>query len=242
MKDEKFDIIINSLQDRVDLCRKYLDGIQHKQDLLNLKLSDVIELKKFCVTEKEKMTKILMVDLYHIIGMGDLTCSQTSKFISLIKQYSNYRADIKTLAESLDSIHELPSIPTGARFNLLELGKVTLIKQSRGDNDDIIDDNDNVESYTSIHYADTDFKTFKVDAKLTKIYVDLNTTTIEEFILEITSKLIMSKLNSENLLSAINNNRQYGGGKWSKMDNIATCDIESNSVRNALRNAIRRGK
>ena len=52
----------------------------------------------------------------------------------------------------------------------------------------------------------------------------------------------MSKLNSEKLLSAINNNRQYGGGKWSKMDNIATCDIESASVRNALRNAIRRGK
>lgn len=242
MEDEKFDIIINSLQNRVDLCSKYLDNIQSKQDLLNLTLSDVIELKKFCVAEKEKMTKIMMVDLYHIIGMGELTCPQTSKFISLIKQYSNYRADIKALAEGLDSIHELPKIPTGARFDLLELGKVTLIKQSRGNSDDIIDENDNVQSYNSIHYADTDFKTFKVEAKLTKIYIDLNTTTIEEFILEINSNLIMSALNSDKLLSAINNNRQYGGGKWSKIDNLVICEIVSDSVRNALRNVIRRGK
>lgn len=233
MNDSDFNIITTNLQNKIDMCHKYLGKIKSTDDLLKLTLSDTIELKKFCISEKEKMTKVLMVDLYHIIGMGNLTCSQTSKFISLIKEYASYRPDIKTLSKGLDSIEELPNIPTATKFRLLELGKVTLTRDVQGSTD-IVEDDEGIQDYFSVNYVNSDFNTFKINSRGSKIYINLTSTSLEEFVVEITKKSIMNSITVVGIQDAITKNKQYGGGVWSQVADVVVCDITSSTIRNML--------
>ena len=145
MKKEEFDLVISALQERLDNCEKYLGEIQTTEDLKNITIKQALELKDFCVAEVEKMTKIAMVDLYHIIGMGDLSVPQMMKFIFLMKAYLAYRPNIKSISKGFDSITELPKIPVKTKFKLLALCDLTL---TVGKDEDTFEDNATVDDYT----------------------------------------------------------------------------------------------
>lgn len=145
MKKEEFDLVISALQERLDNCEKYLGEIQTTEDLKNITIGQALELKDFCVAEVEKMTKIAMVDLYHIIGMGDLSVPQMMKFIFLMKAYLAYRPNIKSISKGFDSITELPKIPVKTKFKLLALCDLTL---TVGEDEDAFEDNATVDDYT----------------------------------------------------------------------------------------------
>jgi hypothetical protein len=136
MNKETFNEIIGSLQRRVDLCYGYLAGIYDTEDLSQISLARANSLKQFCVEEETIMTKICMVDLYHIIGMGQLSPTQMMKFTFKMQEYLSYRPTIKVLAQKLDKIGELPNIPVKTRFKLLGLGdiKTTRLYLYRGTN------------------------------------------------------------------------------------------------------------
>ena len=145
MKKEEFDLVIGALQERLDNCEKYLGEIKTTEDLKNITIGQALELRDFCVAEVEKMTKIAMVDLYHIIGMGDLSVPQMMKFVFLIKAYLAYRPNIKSISKGFDSITELPKIPVKTKFKLLALCDLTL---TVGEDEDAFEDNATVDDYT----------------------------------------------------------------------------------------------
>ena len=145
MKKEDFDLVISALQERLDNCEKYLGEIKTTEDLKNITIGQALELRDFCVAEVEKMTKIAMVDLYHIIGMGDLSVPQMMKFVFLMKAYLAYRPNIKSISKGFDSITELPKIPVKTKFKLLALCDLTL---TAGEDEDAFEDNATVDDYT----------------------------------------------------------------------------------------------
>ena len=147
MKKEEFDLVISALQERLDNCEKYLGEIKTTEDLKNITIKQALELKDFCVAEVEKMTKIAMVDLYHIIGMGDLSVPQMMKFIFLMKAYLSYRPNIKSISKGFDSMTNLPKIPVKTKFKLLALCDLTL---TVGEDEEAFEDNATVDEYTEL--------------------------------------------------------------------------------------------
>ena len=150
MKKEEFDLVVSSLQERVDNCEKYLGKIKTTEDLKNITIGQALELRDFCVAEVEKMTKIVMVDLYHIIGMGDLSVPQMMKFVFLVKAYLAYRPDIKSISKGFDSITELPKIPVKTKFKLLALCDLTL---TVGEDEEAFEDNATIDDYNELKKA-----------------------------------------------------------------------------------------
>ena len=147
MKKEEFDLVISALQERLDNCEKYLGKIQTTEDLKNITIGQALELRDFCVAEVEKMTKIAMVDLYHIIGMGDLSVPQMMKFIFLMKAYLAYRPNIKSISKGFDSMTNLPKIPVKTKFKLLALCDLTL---TVGEDEEAFEDNATVADYDEL--------------------------------------------------------------------------------------------
>ena len=147
MKKEEFDLVISALQERLDNCEKYLGKIQTTEDLKNITIGQALELRDFCVAEVEKMTKIAMVDLYHIIGMGDLSVPQMMKFIFLMKAYLSYRPNIKSISKGFDSMTDLPKIPVKTKFKLLALCDLTL---TVGEDEEAFEDNATVADYDEL--------------------------------------------------------------------------------------------
>ena len=97
MEKEKFEKIMEDLEVRVVICKRRLERLTSKEDLLALSLKDFIDLKNFCQEEQGRMDKV-NTDLYHLIGMGDFTPIQLQKFCSLVKKYLVFRSDVKYLA------------------------------------------------------------------------------------------------------------------------------------------------
>ena len=147
MKKEEFDLVISALQERLDNCEKYLGEIKTTEDLKNITIGQALELRDFCVAEVEKMTKIAMVDLYHIIGMGDLSVPQMMKFIFLMKAYLSYRPNIKSISKGFDSMTNLPKIPVNTKFKLLALCDLTL---TVGEDEEAFEDNATIDEYTEL--------------------------------------------------------------------------------------------
>lgn len=147
MKKEEFDLVIGALQERLDNCEKYLGEIKTTEDLKNITIGQALELRDFCVAEVEKMTKIAMVDLYHIIGMGDLSVPQMMKFVFLMKAYLSYRPNIKSISKGFDSMTNLPKIPVKTKFKLLALCDLTL---TAGEDEEAFEDNATIDEYTAL--------------------------------------------------------------------------------------------
>ena len=147
MKKEEFDLVIGALQERLDNCEKYLGKIKTTEDLKNITIGQALELRDFCVAEVEKMTKIVMVDLYHIIGMGDLSVPQMMKFVFLMKAYLSYRPNIKSISKGFDSMTNLPKIPVKTKFKLLALCDLTL---TVGEDEEAFEDNATVADYDEL--------------------------------------------------------------------------------------------
>jgi hypothetical protein len=209
MNKETFNKIIDSLQRRVDLCYLHLAGIYDTEDLGTVSLSQAATLKQFCVEEETIMTKICMVDLYHIIGMGQLSPTQMMKFTFKMQEYLSYRPTIKVLAQKLDKIGELPNIPVKTRFKLLGLGDVTL---TYGEGDLV--DEASVEDYTSLKVAKTipdPPANLPFTLSGSTLRVDLSRL---DYFVECMEALFNTNLSVDNLRKKINNKGEYLGINW----------------------------
>ena len=76
------------------------------------------------------MDQIIQKDLYHIIGMGNLTVSQHNLFIKLIKEYLSFRSDMKTIAGPF-SIENIPGLPSQSEYKLARFGNIKLVSNTR---------------------------------------------------------------------------------------------------------------
>ena len=231
MNKETFDKIIDSLQRRVDLCYLHLAGIYDTEDLSTVSLSQAATLKQFCVEEVEIMTKICMVDLYHIIGMGQLSPTQMMKFTYLMQNYLYYRPTIKVLAQHLNKIGELPGIPVKTRFKLLGLGDLTL---TYGEGEEV--DDGSVDDYASLKVA----KTVPVPPADLPFTLYGNTIRVNivrlDYFVELMEALFNVNLSVDNLRKKINNKGEYLGISWLGVEwetSGATCAVGNISSANS---------
>lgn len=132
MNKSNYEIIINALNERISICADNFDKIRGKEDISNLSISEAVRLRNIARTEIDKMTTIVMVDFYHIIGMGNLTAIQSSEFIKKIKTYLTYRPVIKSFANSFTSLDDLPQVERDTMYKLQELGGIYLINGHSG--------------------------------------------------------------------------------------------------------------
>lgn len=203
MRKEEFQKIMDALGDRLLVCEQQLGDIHTTDDLSRLSLARAADLKSFCVAEEEIMTKIVMVDLYHIIGMGHLLPPQMMKFTYAIQEYLQYRPTIKAIAKHLESIFELPKIPVETQFKLLVLGDLTL---TSGVGDPVVDD------ASVADYDQTKRNTllpFKIEGR--QIRVDLAQF---DFFVTLMTNLFKSPLSADNLRNKMMTNKEYLGIEW----------------------------
>lgn len=133
MRKELFDTIYNSLFDKYTECEHRLSHIHSRKDFESMILSDLVELKEWANSALANMTTIVMVDFYHIIGMGDLTVIQSSKLTSLMRKYLGYRTVLKTIASHFNSFDDIPEIPTGSKYVLQRIAKGVELYDGEGE-------------------------------------------------------------------------------------------------------------
>lgn len=127
MNSEIFSKIQARLEARISKCELFLYGIDTTKDLMKLSIERARALLQFCKEEEAVMTKFAQCDLYHIIGMGNLTPPQMSKFTYLVRDYLKYRSTIKTIAMNFDKISQLPGLPVSAAYKLKTWDDIILV-------------------------------------------------------------------------------------------------------------------
>lgn len=173
MNKKLFEQIYVNLQKRIDLCREQFDTLSSGISLEDLSIKQVKNLITFSKEEYEIQTHILMIDLYHILGMGNLTAIQVTTLVKLIKEYSSYRSLLNDLGKKEPDLNNLPVInlkPT--KYNSTFLGGFVLgdadgrdlatdellVKNSSNTTEKIISDSDDLpytyfnRSTGEIHY------------------------------------------------------------------------------------------
>lgn len=197
MKKDNFEIIMAALETRKTLCSSYLKDIQSTADLSTVTLARAVELKKFCIEEENIMTNIVMVDLYHVIGMGELSPVQMMQFTYSIKEYLEYRPVIKAIVKNLDSIMSLPKIPVKTRYKLQGLGGLVLTKGEGP----VVDDT-----------ADITDLPFSLDGSIIKV----NKAKLESFI-SIMSTLFKTSFSIEKFKQKSSELKEYAGIQWQEV-------------------------
>jgi hypothetical protein len=208
MRKEDFQKIMDTLGDRIMLCERHLGGIHTTDDLSKLTLARAADLKSFCEVEKEIMTNIAMVDLYHIIGMGKLLPPQMMKFTYAMQEYLQYRPTIKAIAKGLDSIFDLPKIPVETQYKLQGLGSLTLysgVGDGEVDNASVFDYMEQKKQNTLLPFTLCNW-TIKVDMTQFDYFVSLMAT------------LFKSPLSAENFKNKILAHTSYIGIDWVSYD------------------------
>lgn len=200
MKKDNFEIIMAELTKRKCLCHSYLNDIQNTADLNKITLAKAAELKKFCIEEENIMTNIVMVDLYHVIGMGDLSPVQMMQFTYSIKEYLEYRPIIKAIVKNLDSIMNLPKIPVKTQYKLQRLGGITLTKGEGP----VVDDNIDINMTASLP--------FSVDGAIIKVNKDQ----LDKFIV-VLSTITKTCYSYENLRQKALALKDYAGIQWNEV-------------------------
>lgn len=205
MEKLEFQKIMDALAGRIRLCELHLGEIHTTKDLGQLTLAQASALKSFCISEEEIMTRIVMVDLYHIIGMGDLTPPQMMKFTYSIREYQKYRPTIKAIANHLDSIFSLPKIPVETQYKLQGLGDLTLYsnRECVGEVDDA-----SVNDYDRIKNKKT-LLPFRIEGR--RIKVDM---TQFDFFVTLMANLTKAPLNVENFRKKLATGKEYLGIEW----------------------------
>ncbi len=118
MNKEVFTKIQSRLEARISKCELVLYGIETTEDLKKLTIERAQHLQRFCKEEESVMDKFVQSDLYHLIGMGQLTPPQMMKLTYLTRDWLKYRSTIKTIAMNFDKISQLPGLPAHSSYKL----------------------------------------------------------------------------------------------------------------------------
>jgi hypothetical protein len=126
MNKEIFTKIQSRLEARISKCELTLSGIETTEDLKKLTIERAQLLQRFCREEEAVMTKFVQNDLYHLIGMGQLTPPQMAKLTYLTRDWLSFRSTVKTIAMNLDKISQLPGLPAHSSYKLRTWDDITL--------------------------------------------------------------------------------------------------------------------
>ena len=99
MKNSEYQAIVSNISDQINNCESALAQYYScSQDFSKMSIVNINETISSCRKAQGDMDKMVMSDLYHIIGMANLNAAQTSKIIKLTKTLLQYRSDVKFFA------------------------------------------------------------------------------------------------------------------------------------------------
>lgn len=195
MNTTLFTKIQSCLEARISMCELKIGKIHTTDDLKKLTIAEAQEIQSFCRSEESLQTKIVQCDLYHIIGMGNLTPPQMMKLTYLVKDYLQYRSVIKTLAMNFEKISALPGLPVSAFYKTHGFGGISL---------------SSIETDLTVG----DDLPFAVSGEMIMVIPNR----LSEFI-ELWSKKSKTNISEENFLKKIVYSAEYGGIRWT-VDNL----------------------
>ncbi len=126
MNSEEFAIVFKNLRklmiDSVDIVNKA--GSKEKLEAIPLK--EVIQLTDKARNIVSRQDKVLKNEVYHILGMGDLTPSQEMVFVKTIQTIGRTRSFVKAIASY--KIPPIPGIPAESSYECSVLGVKLKVK------------------------------------------------------------------------------------------------------------------
>ena len=127
MQKEIFESLETNLNNLIKQC---CDNVRRSsKDFDALPLSEIRVKINNCKKLQSRLDRLLQYDLYHIIGMGDLTSIQMSKFIAKIKKLSRLRCIVKEVANfGEQSFMHLINIPQKCKYEVKNFN-ITLEKE-----------------------------------------------------------------------------------------------------------------
>lgn len=176
MNEKDFNLICNKLKERIETCRSQFSEITPFTNLEDLSLKKIKEVISFSQKEYIDQSHILMVDLYHILGMGNLSVTQNSTLIKLIKEYSSYRPILNKLGKKEIDLNNLPDIKNYektyfilTRFNELRLGSEEGIELDEFSNTTYSNENKQTTITNSLPYTYFNKKTGEIRYNKTEV-------------------------------------------------------------------------
>lgn len=109
MQKELFEQVITKYQAVLEECEAFVKLFEDDADLEKLTIKDFKELIAKAQKLQGKADGILHNELYHLIGMGNLTSVQTSKLCAVIKKIASTRSYFKPVAGYV--LNKLPKVP-----------------------------------------------------------------------------------------------------------------------------------
>ena len=99
MKNSEYQAIVSNISEQINNCESALAQYYScSQDFSKMSIVNINETISSCRKAQGDMDKMVMSDLYHIIGMANLNAAQTSKIIKLTKTLVQYKSDVKFFA------------------------------------------------------------------------------------------------------------------------------------------------
>lgn len=113
MEKTMFNQIITNYTKIATECEEFVK-IGGDFDLENLTIKEFKELIAKARSLQSKSDGILHNELYHIIGMGNLTAAQTQKLCAVIKKIASARSYFKPVATYV--LNKLPEVPDKSSY------------------------------------------------------------------------------------------------------------------------------
>lgn len=125
MNKKDYDLLIKNLDKVIVECQDIDAKFSSSEAVLKWTIK---ELQNNCNKARELQSKtdsILKNDCYHIIGMCNLSVSQSAKFVKKIKTLGELRSKIKVLASVQDI--NIPNVPKSAEYKCSLLNDKKLV-------------------------------------------------------------------------------------------------------------------
>jgi len=120
MNVKEFDTLMTNLNKVVKECNDIIKDFKSKESVLKWTVSEYQQKCERARKMQSETDHILHSDLYHIIGMGNLSVSQNAKFLKQVKVLGEARTKIKLLAcQDID----IPEIPKTSEYKCTLLNK-----------------------------------------------------------------------------------------------------------------------
>ena len=114
MEKEKFNQIIRNYTKVVEECEEFINLFNGNFDLRELKVKDLEVLIEKARALQGKTNSILQSELYHLIGMGNLTPTQLAQLCAIVKKISSSRSYFKPVACYV--LNKLPEVPDKSNY------------------------------------------------------------------------------------------------------------------------------
>lgn len=114
MERNQFNSIIENYTKVAEEGESFIELFNGDFNLNNLTIKDFKQLIEKARNLQRKTDQILSSELYHLIGMGNLTSTQTSKLCALVKRISASRSYFKPVAGYV--LNKLPEVPDKSSY------------------------------------------------------------------------------------------------------------------------------